>query len=140
MGLDIYCRWDGMTLQEKQAQYTGYADAASAGYLRYNWPGVRFVFEVAEELSIQSPITALWPGWEGYNGEELLINAKEMARLVETRATLAVWLANVPDDLLRAAETEDGRGYFLDKMKATVSLIDFIEAHKSRVGLRVEFN
>jgi hypothetical protein len=149
MGLDIYVRWgntnedgdiiDGMTPEERQAQFTGFNDATEAGYLRYNWPGVRFVSETAEALGIQSPIEALWPDWEGSNGETLTVDAAQLERLNESKAAIGAWLANVPATFEEVVEAGN-RDYFLGKMRSTVALIDFIEAHKDREGLRVEFN
>ncbi len=150
MGLDIYVRWgntnedgeiiDGMTHEEKRAQFTGFSDAPEAGYVRYNWPGVRFVRETAEAVGMRSPIAMLYPDWEGRNGEKFYIDAAQLARLIETRSTLNAWLANVPDTL-RAVVPDDGnREYFLGKVRCTVAMIDFIEAHKGREKLRVEFN
>lgn len=37
MGLDIYLRWKGITEEEKKAQYTGFEQAGSAGYLRSSY-------------------------------------------------------------------------------------------------------
>lgn len=38
MGLDVYLRWDGITEEEKQKQYTGFSvDAGNVGYLRASY-------------------------------------------------------------------------------------------------------
>lgn len=59
MGIDIYMSWDGMTDDEKQAQYTGFdATAGSVGYLREAYHGgpyatktlVPEAFEWTEEI------------------------------------------------------------------------------------------
>lgn len=34
LGVDIYMRWDGMTDEEREAQFTGFVNAGKAGYLR----------------------------------------------------------------------------------------------------------
>ena len=150
MGLDIYCRWgdvnedgeviNGMTEAEKQAQYTGYNDAPEAGYMRYNWLGVGFVTAAAEVLDIQSPIAALWPDWQGSNSEELIVDADQMARLVEARSAINAWLLDMPATPQAMIPDESNRVYFLGKLRKTIAMIDFIEAHKDCKGLRLEFN
>ncbi len=37
MGLDIYLKWKGMTKKDKEARYTGFANAGSVGYLRSSY-------------------------------------------------------------------------------------------------------
>lgn len=39
MGIDLYARWEGMTKDEKEAQYTGFAGAGEAGYIREAYHG-----------------------------------------------------------------------------------------------------
>ena len=38
MGYDVYLRWDGMTTEEKDAQFTGYSTVhGHSGYLRWSY-------------------------------------------------------------------------------------------------------
>ena len=44
MGIDIYMNWDGMTEEDKQAQYTGYSiEHGHVGYLREAYHGNPYV-------------------------------------------------------------------------------------------------
>jgi hypothetical protein len=44
MGIDIYCKWEGQTEEDKQAQYTGFSVVAGrAGYLREAYHGGPYV-------------------------------------------------------------------------------------------------
>lgn len=154
MGLDIYVRWgvefdeDGDCLdfprEARKAQLScAYGDAPEVGYMRYNWTGVSGIGEVSKQLNAPNPIIDVFPAWEGWNGEDLSVTAAEMERLSALRANMSEWIHKtksfpvvsfgneVPADLLT---------WFVGKLNSTITLISFIEQHKDKPGLRIEFN
>lgn len=142
MGLDIYCRWKGITETQTQAQHTGFIDAPEAGYLRFNWSGVELVKKTAAAVGIQSPIAALWPGaqWDGYNSVDRAVGDAELELLAASREQFALWLQSGWPGLRGAVEGPEEAEYFVTKVRNTVAFIDFVLANRARRGLHIEFN
>ncbi len=129
-----------MTWAEKRAQCTGFESAATVGYLRYSWPSVRFVQETSDAIGTTSPVMQLWPEWEGYNGEDLPVDAAVLERLDATRSSIRQWLESAPAVAPVDVGEPKNWDYYLSCFKNTVAFIDFVEAQRNQPGLRIEFN
>ena len=106
------------------------------GYLRYSWGGAGWVRTTAAALGVPSPIRALFPGWEGSNGEVLAVTPAELERLRGVRAEVAAAL----DGGFVGPVEADGLEAFKQCLRDTVGFINFVEAHADRPGLRIEFD
>jgi hypothetical protein len=55
MGIDIYLRWDGMTKEEEQQQYTGFSVVAgNVGYLREAYHGGPYATKILVREAFES--------------------------------------------------------------------------------------
>lgn len=130
MGLDISIEWDDMSVSDKDAQITGFTDAANVGYLRLNWSGVSYVAQYAKDHGYPDLLNALYPAWNGYNGESYEITAEQMARLLLERDRMIEWLKSAPSDV------DD---YFKHKVSGAIDMINFAHANCTKQGLRIIF-
>lgn len=94
MGIDIYLKWDGMTEEEKKAQYSGFSTTAGkTGYLREAYHGgpyatkmlVREAFE-AESCEAEIPAAVM---------RERLTHVTEPARGCDGGHNIAAMFAHV---------------------------------------------
>lgn len=145
MGLDIYVRWDDMTDEEQNAQYTGYRDSCETGYLRFNWTGVKVCRCIADKTGAPNPIRHLFSEWNGSNGEELFVDDDVMRRLSDNRTQLAEWLRSSIPQEIRLDDFPDEnpvglRQWFVGKVHGAMTMINFVELNKDKPNLRIEFN
>lgn len=109
-----------------------------AGYLRFNWAGVAFMGQACQGLEIKNPFDILFPGWNGYNGEEILVTPERLQEMLVDRDNLRQWLRAT-----RVMPTNSTLGeswdYFVAKLEQTAKLVDYIEMHRDAPGLTVYF-
>jgi len=135
MGLDIYVRWDTITDNEQNAQYTGMRDAPDVGYLRFNWAGVRFMREFSAEHNAPEPIKETFQDWYGSNGEGYPVTRDKLHRLLAYQSRLEGWLVEHPP----VRPLDDDWEYYYRKIQAWIKLIDFIHSKIDEPGLAVVY-
>lgn len=133
MGLDLRVKWDGMTDAEYQAQITGYNDAQEVGYMRYSWPGVRYIDYACAKYNLPNPIP-LYRQWAGDNGEEFTLTPENCAELERQRVALRDVLATF--DFVPLGANGD---FLRDKFTGGIALIDFALVHADRPGAMLYF-
>lgn len=127
MGIDIYLKWDGMTEDEKQAQYTGFdITAGRVGCLREAYHGEPYATRVFVPEAFDEAGMDLDPAGAGLTVEGR--DGWEPERPIITLATLE---GRLPATLEAVAMRYAGEGDFVDK--AQQSYLDFLALAKEKV-------
>ena len=113
MGLDVYVRWDGITEDEEEAQYTGFSDSPDVGYMRYNWAGVKWMREMADKVGCSPPLP-LYNYWNGFNDCDVQITEAAVGILQDE---IKSW---------QDAKGKSGDDYFEDKLKTAEGMANLL--------------
>lgn len=148
MGLNIYVRWgtqfdeDGDCLdfpsEIRNRQYK--INASEVGNMDHNWSSVSFCYGAAEMLKAPNPIGGLWPEWNGHNCEVLDVTPEQLERLLKFRQDARLWLHEASKRQLPEWMSEGDWKYFCNRLRESTVLIDFLDQHKDKPGLRIEFS
>lgn len=144
MGLDIYCRWEDMTEDEKSAQITGYQNAGAAGYLRQSWPSLTAWDAVFEAVFHKDWMSFLYPQWQGFNDEEFSIADDNRKKIEESRDILQGYVDNpteIPDSLSKYFDEPFTQEHAKEVIKSECQhMVDFINLALSKPKAKILFH
>jgi hypothetical protein len=133
MVTDIYVRWDDMTVDEENAQYTGRTQAPESGYVFYNAADREFLKCFAQSYEVPTLMREPFVQWKYIEPAYYYASSHDKG--------LLAYQEQLYDALEAGQEFQgtEGYEYYQEMVLHWIKLIDFILAHADKNGLRVEF-